>query len=228
MRNDLRDERNPRSWQMSARAPVRPPKYLLAGIACAAVVFLLSSTLLIGFGAPQNFAPGSQHPLAAASPTDTPSPAQASVTAEATSTPSPGATPTPGGGGIAPTPPPTTPPGATPSPTAKATATATASPTATPLPASLKVTPPTSVDAVSCASPSPTPITISNIGGSPMTWSLSTNVDATEDYPNGSLDPGNDLLVTITWNAPVTSGTTTITVTANGSVPSVIVTVTCS
>ena len=87
------------------------------GIICAAVVFLLSSVLLIGFGVPHDFAAGSQQPTATASPTDTPAQAQPSVTAvDATATPSPGATPTFGGPGPTPTPRATTTPGPTPSP----------------------------------------------------------------------------------------------------------------
>ena len=69
-------------------------------------------------------------------------------------------------------------------------------PTATP--ASLSVTP-TDVDAVERASPSPTTITVSNTGGSPMMWSMRIPVSTrppsqSRRHPGatGSTDPSDD------------------------------------
>ncbi len=216
-------ERNPRSWPVSDRAPTRTTSRLLVGIVCAAVVFLLSSTLLVVLGLPHDVAAFLGPSTAAAPPTYTLSQVQPSTTAVGTNpTTSPITTSSPGKPDASPTPRPTAAFTATPTPTR----TATPLPTATPSPATLGVTP-TSVDAGSCSAPSTTAISVSNPGGSPMTWSLNTFGIASSSLSGDTLAPEGSDPVTITWTAPVASGSM-IQFTANGSNPSVNVTVTCA
>ena len=49
-------ERNQRAWPVNDRAPTHTTSRLLVGIVCAAVVFLLSSTLLVVLGLPHDVA----------------------------------------------------------------------------------------------------------------------------------------------------------------------------
>ncbi len=224
-------DRNPRSWQASDRSPARNTNRLVIGIVCAAAVFLSSTALLIGLGTPQDVAAILRTSNAVASPTDILSQGQPSVTADGTSlttTPSektPGTTPSPGAPGAAsPTPKSTAVFTATPSPTRTATPRPTA--TATPLPALLSVTP-TSVDVGTCDTPTTTDVSVSNHGGSPMTWSLNTSGVASASLSGDTLGPGSSDPVTITWIAPVVTGSV-IQFTANGSNTTVSVTVTCS
>ena len=217
-------ERNPRAWPESDRASTRTTSRLLAGIVCAAVVFLLSSMLLFALGLPHDVAAFLGPSTAAAPPTYTLSQAQPSTTAAGTNpTTSPITTSSPGKPDASPTPRPTAAFTATPTPTR----TATPVPTATTSPATLGVTP-TSVDAGSCSAPSTTAVSVSNLGGSPMTWSLNPSNIASSIPSGDTLAPGGSDPVTITWTAPVTSGSSMIQFTANGPIPSVSVTVTCA
>ncbi len=225
--NGVSNDWNQRPWQANERPP-RNTSGLVVGIVCAAAVFLLSSTLLLALGAPQEVAAVFRPSTALVLPTSTSSQQQPDVTASDTptsTTPNAKASPTA-----------TLQPGAPANPTAKPTGVATATrtptriptatPTATPVPAPLLSLNSTSVDAVSCSSPSTTPVTVSNNGGGSMAWS-SNSADGSANPPSDTLGAGGSEPVTITWNAPLTSGST-IQFTANGSVSSVTVTVTCS